>query len=135
MFKLTVNLALPAFGIVAAALTQLALTTLWPGIQAVPSPVVSLDSYFVVLLVLGLCFLAGRWARHNVPTAAGAACAVIAPLAWLGLSFRATLMIGPVAWFQPLTIFIISSACAPLMGVALGWILSPSKLGLAQKGV
>ena len=82
----------------------------------------------MVLLVLGLCFLAGRWARRNASTVAGAACAVIAPLAWLGLNFRATLLIGgSVAWFKPLTIFVIISASAPLIGVALGWILSSSK--------
>jgi hypothetical protein len=33
MVKLATNLALPASGIVAAALAQLALTTLWAGIQ------------------------------------------------------------------------------------------------------
>jgi hypothetical protein len=33
MPKLVVNLALPALAIIVAALAQLALTTLWPGIQ------------------------------------------------------------------------------------------------------
>jgi|SRR5882724_4230525 len=136
MIKLAVNLALPALGIVVAALTQLALTTLWPGIQAVPFTVVSLDSYVVVLLALGLCFLAGGWTHHNVPTIAGAVCAVIAPLAWFGLILRGTLMIGgSIAWFRPLTVFIIFTAIAPLIGVALGWSLSSSKLRRAQQGV
>jgi hypothetical protein len=129
MPKLVWNLALPALAIVVAALAQLALTTFWPGIQVVPSAVVSLDSYIVLLLALGLCFLAGRWAHRIVPTVLGAACAAIAPLAWLGLTFRGNFMLGgSIAWFRPLTIFMMSTAIAPLIGVALGWILSSSKL-------
>jgi hypothetical protein len=128
MPKLVLNLALPVLAIVVAALTQLALTSLWPGIQSVPSAVVSLDSYIVLLLALGLCFLAGLWAHRIVPTVAGAACAAIAPLAWFGLIFRGSFMIGgPIAWFQPLTIFMVSTALAPLMGVSLGWVLASSK--------
>jgi hypothetical protein len=124
MLKLAVNLALPALGIAAAALAQLALTSLWPGIRAIPFPVVSLDSHFAVLLALGLCFLAGRTAHHNVPTSAGAACAILVPLAWLGLILRGSLTFGgSIAWFQPLTIFMLFSASAPLIGVALGWHL------------
>jgi hypothetical protein len=126
--KLVLNLALPALAIVVAALAQLALTSFWPGIRLVPSAVVSLDSYIVLLLALGLCFLAGQWAHRIVPTVAGAACAAIAPLAWLGLIFRGSFMIGgSIAWFQPLTISIVSTALAPLIGVALGWALASSK--------
>ena len=136
MLKLATNLALPAVAIIVAALAQLVLTTLWPGIQAVLSPVVSLDSYFVVLLVLGLCFLAGRWAHRNPSTVAGAACAAVAPVVWLGLNLKATLLIGgSVAWFQPLTMFVIFSAGAPLIGAALGWTFSSLKLPLASHGV
>lgn len=129
MLKLALNLALPAMGIVVAALAQLALTTLWPRIQFVPSAVVSLDSYIAVLLAFGLCFLAGRWTHRIVPTVAGAACAAIAPLAWLGLNFSGNFMISAsIAWFRPLTIFMMFTAFAPLIGVALGWTLSSSKL-------
>ena len=67
MLKLALNLVLPAVGIVLAALVQLAFTTLWPGIQVVPSLVVSVDSYFVVLLTVGLCFVAGAWAQTAPP--------------------------------------------------------------------
>ena len=136
MIKLATNLALPALGIVAAALIQLALTTLWPGLPAIPFPVVSLDSYVAVLLALGLCFLASRWAYHNVPTIAGAACAAIAPVAWLALILRGSLFIGgSIAWLRPLTIFTIFTASAPLIGVSLGLALSSSKLRRAQQGV
>ena len=128
MLKLALNLVLPAVGIVLAALVQLAFTTLWPGIQVVPSLVVSVDSYFVVLLTVGLCFVAGAWAQRNVPTIAGAACAVIAPLAWLGLLLKGTMMgVGSIAWFRPLTLFTIFTAMALLIGVGLGWAMSSSK--------
>jgi hypothetical protein len=122
MLKLTANLAAPALGIVAAALAQLALTALWPGIRAITFPIVSLDSYIAVLLALSLCFLAGRWAHHNLSTIAGAVCAMCVPLVWLGLILRGSLMLsGPIAWFRPLTIFMLFSASAPLIGVAVGW--------------
>jgi CDP-diglyceride synthetase len=135
MIKLVVNLALPALGIVVAALTQLALTTLWPGIQAIPFAVVSLDSYVVVFLALGLCFLAGRRAHYNLPTIAGSAAAVIVPLVWLGLILKGILMLGgSIAWFQSLTIFTLFSASAPLIGVVLGWH-SSSMLRRVQQGV
>jgi hypothetical protein len=136
MIKLAVNLALPALGIVVAAFTQLALTTLWPGIRAIPFVVVSLDSYVAALLALGLCYLAGRWARHNVPTIVGAVCVAIVPLAWFGLVFKGNLMLGgSTAWFRPLTILILFLASAPLIGVALGWHFSYSKLRRAPRGV
>jgi hypothetical protein len=131
MLKLALNFALPALGIVVAALAQLALTTLWPGIQGISSVVVSIDSYFVVLLTVGLCFFAGGWTQRNVPTIAGAACAAIAPLAWLGLLLKGTMMdAGSIAWFRPLTLFTMFAAMAPLIGVALGWALSLGAAGL-----
>lgn len=133
MLKLIPNLALPGLAIVVAALAQLAITTLWPEIRVVPSAVVSLDGYIAVLLTLGFCFLAGRWTYHIVPTVAGAACAAISPLAWLGLVLRGNFMIvGSIAWFRPLTIFEMFTAIAPLIGVALGWALSSSKLRQQQ---
>jgi hypothetical protein len=135
MLKLILSLALPGLAIVVAALAQLALTTLWPGIQVVPSAVVSIDSYIVLLLALGLPFLAGRWTHRIVPTVAGAACAAIAPLTWFGLICRGNFTLGgPIAWIRPLTIFMMFTAIAPLIGVALGWVLSPSKLR-RQRGV
>jgi hypothetical protein len=128
MLNLALNLVLPTAGIVLAALGQLAFTALWPGIQVAPSLVVSIDSYFVVLLTVGLCFVAGGWAQRNAPTIAGAACAVIVPLAWLGLVLRSTMMgVGSIVWFRPLTLFTIFAAMAPLIGVALGRAMSSSK--------
>jgi hypothetical protein len=43
--------------------------------------------------------------------------------------FRGNLMISAaIAWFQPMTIFMMFTAMAPLIGVALGRALSSSKL-------
>ena len=128
MLKLLLSLTLPALGIVIAALLQFALTTLWPGIQMLPSAIVSVDSYVAVLLTIGLCFLAGHWTQQHVPTAAGAACALIVPVAWFGFLFRSTVVgAGSIAWLAPLTLFTLIAALAPLLGVAAGWALSLSK--------
>jgi hypothetical protein len=80
--------------------------------------------------------LAGRRAHHNASTVAGAACAAVAPAVWLGLNLKAIPLIsGSVAWFQPLTMFVLFSASAPLIGAAFGWTLSSLKLPLTPHGV
>ncbi len=128
MLKLVANLVVPALGIVLAALAQWGLTALWPGLQRASSGVVSIDSYIVVLLTFGLCFFAGRWAYRNVPTGAGAAFAAAIPLIWLGLMLRGNFTApGHIAWFGPLTLFMMSIAIVPLLGVGFGWLLSSSK--------
>ena len=127
MLKLALNAALPAVGIILAALVQLAYETLWPAIKFAPFLFVSIDSYLVVLLAMGFCFVAGGLAQRNVPTIAGAACAVIAPLAWLGLLLSALMGRGSVAWLRPLVLFTIFMAVAPLIGVASGWGMSSAK--------
>lgn len=45
MWKLALSVALPALAILVAALAQLLLTTIWPGVQHIPFPVASADSY------------------------------------------------------------------------------------------
>jgi hypothetical protein len=127
MLRLLLALTLPALGIVIAALAQLGLTTIWPGIVSLPSVTVSVDGYFVELLTVVLCAFAGRWAHRNVPTIGGALCASIVPLVWFGLTVKALfLFAGPIAWFRPLTIFSMFMALAPLIGVALGWAMAQS---------
>ena len=124
MLKLALSLVFPAAGIVISALAQFILTTLWPGMRAFPSVVVSIDSYLGVLLLVALSFLAGGWTRRNVPTSAGAACALIAPLLWLAVWVKGLLIgFGPIAWLRPLTLFALFSAAAPLISVALGLVL------------
>jgi hypothetical protein len=130
MFKLILSALWTALGIVVAGLVQVAVTTLWPGIQRLPSAGISIDSYVVVLLMAGLCFFAGQWARRNVSTVAGAACAAIVPLAWLALFVTSTMIgVGPVAWLRPLTVLSLFAAAAPLIGVAAGWMSSSPKYG------
>jgi hypothetical protein len=126
MLKLALSLAFPAAGMVLAALGQVGLTALWPGIRMVPFGAVSIDSYLVVLLAVGLCFLAGCWTRRNVPTSIGAACALIAPLLWLMTLIKGTLLAatGQILWFRPLVLFTLFTAFAPLVAVGLGLALS-----------
>ena len=123
MLKLGLSFLLPALAILGAALARHLLTLMWPGIQQLPSPVMSVDSYLENLLAIALCFLAGRWTRRNVAGPTGAALMAIAPLAFLALMFWAitTRGLGPVAWFKPITVFMVVSAIVPLVGVALGW--------------
>jgi hypothetical protein len=128
MLKHCLSLALPGVAIIAAALAQLALVTLWPGVQRLHFPIVSADSYFVVLLAGALCFVAGRWSRRSLGNLTGLICALAAPLAFLGLFLWPTLGLdiravgfAHIAWLTPITSFLIVSASLPLAGVALGW--------------
>jgi hypothetical protein len=60
----------------------------------------------------------GCWAQRNVPTVAGAACAVMAPFAWLGILLKGTMIgVTSIAWLRPLTLFTVFTAMAPLIGV------------------
>lgn len=128
MKKLGLSLAFPALAILVAALAQLVATTLWPGIARIPSVVVSLDGYAVVILAMGLCCFAGRWSQRNVPGIAGAASVGAAPLAWFGLVVTGMFATTPkIAWSQYLTIFVLVAAAAPLVGVNMGWVMSASK--------
>jgi hypothetical protein len=129
MLKLAINVVLPAVGIFLAALIQLAVNTLWPALKFVPFLYFSIDSYLLVSLAAGFCFVAGGLAQRSVPTVAGAASAVIVPLAWLALWLKVIVTGGAstVAWLRPVTLFTIFTALLPLIGVALGWATSSSR--------
>jgi hypothetical protein len=89
--------------------------------------VVSIDSYVTVLLTVGLCFVAGGLAQRNVPTIAGAACAVIGPLAWLGLLLKVIMMgVGSVAWLRPGTLFTMFAAMVPRLVSRYAGLCHPS---------
>ena len=137
MIKLALSFVFPAVGICIAALAQVGLEELWPGIRMVPSFAVSIDSYFVVLLSVGLCFLAGRWTRRNIATGTGLACALVVPLLWLAIFVRGILLegAGQIAWLLPITLFTIFAAFAPLVAVGLGFALSSVNAGRARQSV
>jgi hypothetical protein len=122
MWKLSLSVALPALAIIVAALAQLLMTTIWPGVQHIAFLGVSADSYLVVLLVAALCFVAAAWLQRNVRTLASAVCTAVVPIAWLGTMLWPTMRhVNHVVWFRPITIFMIAAAMAPLVGVATGW--------------
>lgn len=131
MLKACISLALPVIAIIAAALAQLALITLWPGVRQLHFPIVTADSYLVVLLSGALCFLAGRLLRRFVGNLTGLICGLVVPFAFLCLFLWSTLglairVVGfiHIAWLNPITIFNIVAASFPLAGVALGWAFS-----------
>jgi hypothetical protein len=121
--KLSLAFLLPTLAILGAAFAHYLLTLLWPGIQQLPSGATSIDSYLADLLTIALCFLAGRWTRRNVRSPVGAGLMVLAPLGFLVLTLWVITSrgLGPVAWFKPLTLFMLITAVLPLMGVMLGW--------------
>jgi hypothetical protein len=120
--KLALSVALPALAILIAALAQLSLTIIWPGVRQIPVAGVSADSDLVVLLSAALCFVAATWLQRNVRSLAGAMCAAVVPAAWLGLWLWDIVRHFPdIAWFRPITLFSIAAAIAPLAGVAAGW--------------
>ncbi len=122
MHKWLVALALPAMAILAAALVQMALTKVWPGVQHLPSVAVTVDSYFAVLLTTALCFVAGRWLRRNIRTRGAIALASVAPSIFTAMILTVTLRpLDHVAWSSPLTQFVVISAVLPLLAVLVGW--------------
>ena len=130
IYKLLVSLLLPALAIFMAALAQHILTTTWPGIREIRFPIVTIDSYFVVLSSGFLCFLAGAILQRYVGSRSGFVCAVIAPLAFLWLVLwplvgQPMLEFGvKIAWLRPSVLFFIVASISPLLGVALGWSYS-----------
>ena len=122
ILKLALSVALPALAILVAALAQLLLTTVWPGVRRIAFPGVSADSYFVVLLLVVLCFVVASWLQRNVRTLPAAVSAAVVPTAWLVLMLWPTVgNVKHIAWLRPITIFMIAAAMAPLVGVAAGW--------------
>jgi len=127
IYKLLEAFLLPALAIMAAALAQLALTSAWPGIREIRSPIVTADGYFFVLSAGILCFLAGRVLRRRMGSRLGLVCAAIVPAAYVCLILwalfgRALWRLGAhIAWLRPLTLFGIAWAILPLLGLVLGW--------------
>jgi hypothetical protein len=123
--NLALCVALPALGIVAAALAQLLLTTIWPGLQQIGFGNLSADSHIVVVLEALLAFLAGAWLQHRVGSLAGALCAAFMPVAWCGVLLWGTLRPAHnIAWLRPVTLMTIAAAVAPVSGVLAGWFVS-----------
>ena len=127
LVKLITSFLLPALAVLGAALAQLALTAAMPALRNVGSAPVTVDGYFAVLLMVLLCWFAGRWTGRYVAGTRGLLSASIAPLAWLAVLLWALARgssrgLHGVAWFSPLTMFFLFSGLAPMLGVGLGWL-------------
>ncbi len=131
--KLLVSLLLPALAIFLAAFAQHILTIIWPGIREIRFPVVTADSYFVVLSSGFLCFLAGYILRRRGGGRAEFVCAMIAPTAYLCLMLWAPIgdpiveLDARIAWLHPITLFFVAAAILPLLGLVLGWSYSGAR--------
>lgn len=133
LHKLLVSLLSPALAIFLAAFAQHILNIVWPGIREIRFPVVTADSYFVVLSSGFLCFLAGYILRRRGGGRAQFVCAMIAPAAYLCL-FLWPLIGQPIvelhariAWLHPITLFEVTVAILPLLGLVLGWSYSGAR--------
>ena len=116
----------PAAAIVLAALAQLTLTSLWPGVQHFSARGVSIDSYLVVGAVATLSMLVGYRLWRSAPTRSGFLVSLLAPLAWLGLVLS-TLPPFRVIALNFATTFTLAVAIAPLGGLLAGWATSASR--------
>jgi hypothetical protein len=118
----------PAAAIVLAALSQLALTTMWPQVQQGTIHHVSLDSYLVVATALLLSFVVGWSLRQRAPTRLAFWACVLVPAGWL-LAWIAALFVSvPQMWlrFDALSAVYLGSAMSPLVGIILGWMIGGS---------
>lgn len=128
--KLLVSFLLPSLAIFLAAFAQHVLTVIFPKIREIRFPVVTVDSYFVVLSSGFLCFLAGYFLRRRGGGRAKFVCAMIAPTAHLCLILWALIgqpiveLDARIAWLRPITIFDLAAATLPLLGLVLGWAYS-----------
>ena len=133
LHKLLVSVSLPALASFLAAFAQHMLTIIWPGIREIRVPVVTADSYFVVLSSGVLCFLAGYILRRRGGGRAEFVCAAIAPTAYLCFILWALIGLpiveldARIAWLHPFTVFTVAAAILPLLGLVLGWSYSGAR--------
>ena len=116
------RLLLPAGAIVGGALVQLALVSVWPGIQHSYIANVSLDSYLAVVAMLILSFWVGRvlWAR--APGRSTLLLSLVAPLGWFLALLWAVYHPRQLS-FSALGLVLLFTALAPLLGLLLAYSL------------
>lgn len=121
MWRLLSALALPALAIAGADLGRRLMTWIWPGIQRVGFGYFSADTALFVAGMAFIAFLVGAWLQRRIRSAAGAVCAVIIPILWLGLVLRVEMArVSEMTWLRPATLVMVAIAGAPLLGVLAG---------------
>ena len=111
----------PAAAIVAGALLQQALISVWPGVQAHTIFNVSLDTCLCAVIMGCLTFWAGLRIRRSAPARAMIIPALIFPMVWLFLFQFA--VYPPSASWSALRVVYTALALAPLIGVGLAYAL------------
>ena len=134
MKNLVYAFLLPVAAILSAAVAQHLFTWVIPGIQRLPTPIVSVDAWGGAIVMGLLCFLAGRWVRRFTGTALAAALSLVGPAAlWV---FEVAILArdpSPISWFKPITLFVIASASIPTVCVGAGWITGEKQYDLVSR--
>jgi hypothetical protein len=110
-----VALISPAAAIVGAALLQVALQIVWPGVQQVTIRGITLDSYVAVGALLLLSVLTGAWLRWRTANRFALAAALLVPVGWLIALLphsRLAFNLDALMW--------LAAAISPLLGVVIG---------------
>src|SRR5579863_599667 len=116
------RLLLPASAIVGGALVQLALVSVWPGIQHSSIANVSLDSYLAVAAMLILSFWVGRVLWACAPGRSTLLLSLVAPLGWFLALLWAVYHPRQLS-FSALGFVLLFTALAPLLGLLLAYSL------------
>ncbi len=111
----------PAGAIVAGALLQQLLISVWPGAQTHNILNVGLDSYFAAVALGCLTFWVGLRIRRSAPGRAMITASLIFPAIWL-LLFQFAVY-PPSASLSALRVVYTAIAVAPLLGVGLAYAL------------
>jgi CDP-diglyceride synthetase len=116
------RLLLPAGAIIGSALLQLALVSVWPGIQHRYIANVSLDSYLAVVAMLILSFWVGRVLWTRAPERSTLLLSLVAPLGWFLALLWAVYHPRQLS-LSALGFVLLFTALAPLLGLLLAYSL------------
>ena len=111
----------PGGAIVAGALLQQVLISMWPGVQAHTIFNVSLDTCLCAVIMGCLTFWVALTIRRSAPAHAMIIPALIFPLVWLFLFQFA--VYPPAAPWNAVRVVYTAIALAPLIGVGLAYVL------------
>ena len=116
------RLLLPAGAIIGSALLQLALVSVWPGIQHRSIANVSVDSYLAVVAMFILSFWVGRVLWTRAPERSTLLLSLVAPLGWFLALLWAAYHPRQLS-LSALGFVLLFTALAPLLGLLLAYSL------------